>query len=221
MCMGLRRWPVPVAVLIVLAVPAPAGAAVGDLPVDLPGLPDLPVDLPGGLPGDDVPGGGLPGGELPGGLPGLPGLPGSGSQTGTDPGSEVSPGTGDTTQGGALDASGPVIAGPSKAATVRVDSKGRFRLTGVKVTCPTACTLSVRVSTTNGGTVQFVKRSYKLAPGGSLKLKKLKVTNKGLRALRSMGVARVVANLNASAGSHPVSRGIGLKLKPAKRAKKR
>jgi hypothetical protein len=108
---------------------------------------------------------------------------------------------------------------------VRVDSKGRFRLTGVKVTCPTlspgACKLSVRVTTANGGTVRFVKRSFELAPGASLKLKKLKVTKKGLRALRSMGVARVVANLKASAKKGPTAaRGVGLKLKPA-RAKRR
>ena len=211
-----------------LAVPAPASAQIGGLPVDpgglLPGgtLPELP-----GLPGvPELPGGGtLPGdGTLPGGdaLPGdgaLPGLPG-GLPIGT-PGGSGTGGTGGTGgaagggAGGALDASGPVISGPARAATVRVDSKGRFRLTGVRVTCPAACSVSVKVGDAGGR--RFVRRTYQVAAGGSLTLKKLKVERKAQRALRAMRVARVVANLKASGGGSSTSRGIGLKLKPAKR----
>ena len=203
----------PALAAALLATAPPATATAGDLPGDLtgglPGLPGLP-DLPGGLPG------GLPG-DLPGDLP--VDLPGGGTGAGTGGSGTGTPGTGAGDQpGGALDASGPVIAGPSKAPTVRVDSKGRFRLGGVKVTCPSGCALSVRVSTANGGRVRFVKRSFVIASGRSLQLKKLKVSRKALRALRSMRVARVVADLKATAPAGArATRGIGLKLKPAKR----
>jgi hypothetical protein len=214
----LRRSLAPALAVGALAVPAPASAQLGGLPVDPGGL------LPGGLP--ELPG--LPGGgtvpELPSGgtLPGggtLPELP-SGLPTGTSDGSGGggTGGTGGTSGGGAggpLDASGPVISGPAKAATVRVDSKGRFRLTGVKVTCPAACSVSVKVGDAGGR--RFVRRTYQVAAGGSLTLKKLKVERKAQRALRAMGVARVVASLKASGGGSSASRGIGLKLKPAKR----
>jgi hypothetical protein len=110
--------------------------------------------------------------------------------------------------------SGPVISGPSRAATVRVDSKGRFRLTGITITCPSACSVSVKVK---AGPSRFVSRTYQLAGGGTLSLKKLKLTKKGQKALRAMKVARVVASLKATASGKSASRGIGLKLKPAKR----
>lgn len=228
-----RRALVPMAAasLLLAAAPATAGAQLPGDPTGLlpdpggllpdPGglLPDpgglLPGDPGGGLPGD--PGGGLPG-ELPGGLTGdlpidLPGgEPGTGPG-GTAPGGETgTPGT----PGSALDATAPRIAGPKKAPTVRVDSKRRFRIGGVVVTCPTGCRLSVKVR--GAGGVSFVRRTFDLRPGASLQLKKLKVSKKGLRTLRSARVARVVARLKASppAGAS-AARDVGIKLKPAKR----
>jgi hypothetical protein len=222
----------PAAALVALAAAVPASAG-AQLPIDPGGLlPDDPTGclsnpatcLPGGDGGD---GGGLPGGlpgggELPGGLPGLPGelpgLPGlPGGESGT-PGGAV-PGGGSGTpggSGGALGASAPLIAGPKKAPTVRVDSKGRFRVGGVVVTCPAACRLSVKVSGPGGAS--FVRRTFDVRAGRSLQLKKLKVSKKALKALRKAGVARVTARLKASpltGGS--VAREVGLKLKPARR----
>jgi len=158
------------------------------------------LDTGGGSGSTTDPGGSGPGGSGPGGSG--PGDPGA-----------------DDPLGAAAD---PIISGPSKAATVRVDSKGRFRVGGVWVACPPlspgACSVNVLVSTANGSTVRFVKRSFKVAPGGLLNLTKLKVSKKGLRALRSMRVARVVASLTAARpGGTPTARVIGLKLKPAKK----
>jgi hypothetical protein len=143
--------------------------------------------------------------------------PGSGAGNGgTDGGASGS--------GGGLDTSGldPVISGPSKARTVRVDGKGRFRVSGVGVACPAAntapCSVSVRVTTANGSTLRFVKRTFTVRPGATLSLKKLKVSKKALKALRSMKVARVVSAISAHRpGGAKTSRAIGLKLKPAKK----
>jgi hypothetical protein len=227
----IRRGLAPAIALAALATASPAHAQVGGLtgalpqPGDLTGGLPLPGDLtgvlPGELPGGDLPGE-LPGGDLPGDLAGglpLPGdlaggLPLPGDATGGT-GTGAAPGGGSGAPAGSagdqLDASAPVIAGPSRAATVRVDSRGRFRLTGVSVTCPAACSVSVKVDAAGGGT-QFVRRTYGVRAGGTLQLKKLKVSKKGLRALRTRGVARVVATVKAGS----VGRGIGLKLKPAR-----
>ncbi len=146
-----------------------------------------------------------------------------GAQPGTGAGNGGGEGGGSAT-GGGLDSSGldPVISGPAKARTVRVDSKGRFRVAGVGVACPaanpSACSVSVRVTTANGSTLRFVKRTFTVQPGAVLSLKKLKVSKKALKALRSMKVARVVSAISASRpGGAKTSRAIGLKLKPAKR----
>ncbi|HEX8744672.1 MAG TPA: hypothetical protein VF712_16230 [Thermoleophilaceae bacterium] len=208
----IRRGLAPAIALAALATASPAHAQVGGLtgalpqPGDLTGGLPLPGDLTGVLPGE-LPGGDLPG-DLAGGLP-LPGDATGGTGTGAAPGGGSGAPAGSA--GDQLDASAPVIAGPSRAATVRVDSRGRFRLTGVSVTCPAACSVSVKVDAAGGGT-QFVRRTYGVRAGGTLQLKKLKVSKKGLRALRTRGVARVVATVKAGS----VGRGIGLKLKPAR-----
>jgi hypothetical protein len=171
----------------------------------LPGLPGVPVDPSTGLPVD-------PGSVLPGGV-----QPGSGAENGGSEGGASGTGAG-------LDSTGldPVISGPAKARTVRVDSKGRFRVAGVGVGCPmanpSACSVSVLVTTANGSTLRFVKRTFTVQPGATLSLKKLKVSKKALKALRAMKVARVVSAISASRpGGAKTSRAIGLKLKPAKR----
>lgn len=233
----IRRSLGAAAALALLASAPPAAAqelpGVPSLP-PLPELPALPIDPVTGLPIDVGslpidPGTGLPidpGTGLPidpgTGLPIDPGtlLPGTQPGSGTDGGT----GGGGAGTGGGLDASGldPVISGPSKAATVRVDSRGRFRVAGVGVVCPaaspSACSVSVRVTNANGATLRFVKRTYTVQPGATLSLKKLKVSKKALKALRSMKVARVVSSITAQrAGGPKTSRAIGLKLKPAKR----
>ena len=233
----IRRRHAAAAATVALFATAPPASAAGLVPDGL--LPEDPTGLlpdPGGLlPGGEGGSGGLPGGlpgDLPGGLPGglpdglpdgLPGdLPGGllpGGGTGTPAGAAPEGGTGTPGTpggtGGGLDAAGPRIAGPKKAPTVRVDSRGRFRLGGVSVTCPAGCRVSVKVRGGDGAT--FVARSYSVRPGGSLQLKKLKVSKKGLRALRSAGVARVTARLKASpATGASVARDVGLKLKPAR-----
>lgn len=210
---------------LLLAAPAPAAA---QLPIDPGGLLPDPGGLlpdPGDLPGGDLPGGDLPdlpGGDVPdlpgGDVPDLPGLPG-GLLPGSDPSAPGTPG-GDPsapgTPGGTLDAAGPTIAGPSKAPTVRVDSKRRFRIGGVVVTCPAGCRLSVKVSGPGG--VSYVKRTFDVPANGSLQLKKLKVSAKALKALRKAGVARVTARLKASPlTGASVARDVGMKLKPEKR----
>lgn len=218
---SIRRIAMP-AVVAAFALAAPGGAA-AQLPGDPTGL--LPGDPTGGLPGCVV--GGLPAlpeclpGDLPGDLPG--GLPGDlpidlpGGDPGTGPGGATpGGGTGTGGTGGTLDAAGPTIAGPSRAPTVRVDSKGRFRIGGVVVTCPAGCKLSAKVRGADG--TSFVNRTFDLRPGASLQLKKLKVSKKAQKALRKAGVARVTARLKASPlTGASVARDVGMKLKPAKR----
>lgn len=233
----LRRAAAPAALIVLLAAPpasAQVGGLPGELPIDLPGLPGLPGgDVPGGGPGGDLPGGDLPGGGLPGGglpglpglpgdlpgsdLPGLPGLPGGSSGgTGSDPGSGAAGGGSRSDSAGAA---GPVIVGPSKAPTAKVDAKGRFRVQGVAVSCPPlsvgGCAVDVTV---RSGKLKFVRRAYAVRAGGSLSLKKLKLSKKGLKALRSMRLARVATTISASAqGGAPAIRTIALKLKAPKK----
>jgi hypothetical protein len=220
-----------VAAAVGLLTGAPSASAAElpvELPVELPG--ELPVELPGGvppLPGlPDTPAlpgtGGIPTGELPGVLPGAPTGAGSGAG-GTGSGAGGGGGEPGPTSGlpdtGALD---PVISGPSRAVTVRVDSRGRFRVAGVSVTCPVlspaSCGVAVRVATAGGPRVKFVSRDFGVKPGTSLELAKLKLSKKGQRALRGMRAARVVVAVTASRpGGVPRAREIRLKLKPAKR----
>ena len=185
---------------------------VDPLPVDPLPTDPLPVDpLPVDLPPVDP-----PGETLPGGLPGLPaGDSPSGGSTAGGSGDDPVPNP-------ALGGSEPVISGPSRAPTAKVDAKGRFRLQGVSVGCPElsvgACTLVVKL-TASGGGPRFVKRAYVIRSREVLSLTKLKLTGKGLKALRSMRVARVSATISAvRPGGAPAQRTIGLKLKaPGKR----
>jgi hypothetical protein len=68
------------------------------------------------------------------------------------------------------------------------------------------------------GGVSFLTRTFDVRAGQSLQLKKLKISKKGLKALRKAGVARVTARLKASPlTGASVARDVGMKLKPERR----
>lgn len=126
----------------------------------------------------------------------------------------------------------PAIAVVGVPGSVRVDRKGRFRIPATTVLCPTpgaSCTVSFGVATakkvrSKSGKkrrVGFAERSFAVKAGGATALK-VKLSKKGLAALRRLGRAQVVALVGAGRpGAVPSGRVVAFTLKAPKPKKRR
>ena len=127
---------------------------------------------------------------------------GGGTQTPTTT-STNQPGTGSAGGAGAAE---PTITGPARG-TARLDRRGRFTIPGLKVTCPAACTVSVRIT----GTTRRVTPSRTGTLRVGLSKKRLAAIKRAKR-LRTT----VVITVTPAGGGTPVTKRMALTLRAPK-----